>query len=52
MVQEISAILSAKRMKLLEETGGKPSKEQIWAMYKEVYKGKPNWLKAIESYFQ
>ncbi len=24
----------------------------VWQMYKEVYKDEPNWLKAIEHYFQ
>ena len=29
-----------------------PSKAQVWAMYQDVYKDRPNWLKAIARYFQ
>jgi hypothetical protein len=39
----------------VKEKGGKnamPTKAEVWAMYQEVYKDQPNWLKAIEGYFQ
>ncbi|MBK9260608.1 MAG: hypothetical protein IPM54_12390 [Polyangiaceae bacterium] len=29
-----------------------PHKAEVWAMYQEVYKDYPNWLKAIEGYFK
>jgi hypothetical protein len=28
-----------------------PTKQELWAMYKEVYKDKPTWLEAIKGYF-
>jgi hypothetical protein len=28
-----------------------PTKRELWAMYKEVYKDKPTWLEAIKGYF-
>jgi hypothetical protein len=39
--------------KKLAEAALKPPKNpaELWSMYQEVYKNKPYWLKAIESYF-
>lgn len=29
-----------------------PEPAELWAMYQQVYKDYPNWLKAIERYFK
>jgi hypothetical protein len=47
--EAISAALDAARARLGTTT---PNKEQLWKIYKEVYKNDPNWLKAIASYFE
>jgi uncharacterized protein (UPF0276 family) len=50
--KEITNQLDQARKKLLGDSHGTPSKEQLWAIYKRIYAREPNWLKAIEHYFQ
>ena len=50
--QAITNRLAAARTKLLGSKDAVPNKQQLWAIYKDVYQDTPAWLEAIEAYFK